>query len=122
MNGCVAVLALLAMAATLLFTLTRTFPDVPLNLIEGRYRNPCCDDIVIREKYLEYGAQRVGYSAERMKYGTELTPDRAVGQFYLRDIKGRVEVGSLVLTRKGKLISLNARDFRGHDYTFKKDQ
>jgi hypothetical protein len=116
----VQVLALIALISTLIFTERRKWPDVPLNQIQGRYHNPCCADILVTQQYIEFNGSRVHYHVDRLKYGTELTPDNPVKPFYWTNANGEQEVNTFVLTKNRDGISLTTKSFTGKNYSFQK--
>ena len=65
-DGMFAVLLLLAMA---FWALSR--PQVPINEVDGLYKNACCQPILISRGEISFGSERMPFKLSRMKYGLE---------------------------------------------------
>jgi hypothetical protein len=60
-----------------LFWFTRQ-PPPPVATVNGRYSNPCCQPILIKDGLFVVGAARVPFTLRDMKFGLEATPTRNI--------------------------------------------
>ena len=72
-DGLFAVLLLLALG---IWALTR--PQVPIDEVDGLYRNTCCQPILIRHGEIAFGSERMSFKLSRMKYGLETRLPREI--------------------------------------------
>ena len=72
-DGMFAVLLLLAMG---IWVISR--PPVPIEEVDGRYVNPCCQPILIRHGQITFGSENLHFKLSRMKYGLETRLPRQI--------------------------------------------
>jgi hypothetical protein len=88
---------------------------------DGIYSNPCCPDIVVKGRQIEYGSERVPLQRKHMKFGLTGYPSKPFGDFYMVDrATGRHDPALILFSSDREPAELILVDFKGVEHSFRR--